>query len=277
MRAHWTYTRHHLIITRNQRSHSNLHKLIDGETIDWQVINVKIAVSNRQECTYNVRYNVALFSEALGAAEEIWHLMRAHMQIPDLPYLNQLAVFQAEDRPEGVAGFRVQRTSDELLVDLEGRITLALGKVLHRVEGNVVPGAIEDGAYAQLAYDHANHVQLARLNVLVHHQTVQSPLIELDLELILVDLVSRLPVYQADRHHRLQRVQAIHDEAIRLGVLEMTAQRVPALRLADQFRHQVEPHATVDTLLWDRRTVHLDLERVLRSMFPWLVHGEMRG
>lgn len=204
--------------------------------------------------------------------------MRAHMQIPDLPYLHQFAILEAEDRPEGVIGLGVQRTSHELFVDLEGRVALALGKVFHRVEGNVVPNAIDDGTYAQLADDHADHVQLARLNVLVHHQTVQSPLIELDLELVLVDLVSRLPVYRAGWHHRFRRVQTIHDETIRLGVLEVTAQRVAALRLADEFRHQVEPHAAVDTLLRDRRAIHLDLERVFRTMFPWHgVHGEMRG
>jgi len=117
------------------------------------------------------------------------------MQIPNLPYLHQLAILQAEDRSERVVRFHVQRTSYELLINLKSRVTLALGKVLHNVEGKVIPDAIESGTYAQLTDNHADHVELARLNVFVHHQTVQPSFIELDLELILIDLVSRLPVY----------------------------------------------------------------------------------
>lgn len=57
----------------------------------------------------------------------------------------------------------------------------------------------------------------------------------------------------------------------------MTAQRVTALWLADQLRYQIQSYAAINTLLWDRRAVHLDLERIFRPIFPRLVHGEIRS
>jgi len=57
----------------------------------------------------------------------------------------------------------------------------------------------------------------------------------------------------------------------------VTAQRIRIFRLADQLRFEIQSHAAVDVLHQDRRGVHLDLKRVLRSMLPWLVRGDVRG
>jgi len=124
--------------------------------------------------TYHVRHDVALLPEALDAAEEVWHLVRAHEQVPVSSYLHELAVFQAEDRLECEAAFRVQRPAHQFLVDLEGRVALTLREVLHHAKGHAVVAdiVIEGGAHAQLAHDHSDHVEFARLDVLIHYQTV---------------------------------------------------------------------------------------------------------
>jgi len=131
--------------------------------------------------------------------------VRAHEQIPVSSYLHELAIFQAEDWPECEAAFRVQRPAYQLLVDLEGRVALTLREVLHHAKGHAVIAdiIIEGNAHAQLAYDHSDHVEFARLDVLIHHQTVQAALVESDLELVLIDLIGRLSANRAGRHRGL--------------------------------------------------------------------------
>jgi len=255
-----------------------LHRHVDQYARTGLIHNLR-ANKKSTSRTHHVGHDVALLPEALDAAEEVWHLVRAHDQIPVLSYLHELAIFQAEDRLEREAAFRVQRPAHELLVDLEGRVALTLREILHHAEGHAVVAdiVVEDGAHAQLAHDHSDHVELARLDILIHHQTVQAALVESDLELVLVDLVGRLSADLPGWHRGFRWIQTVRDEAVGLRVLKVTAQRVRILWLADQLRFEIQPHAAVNVLHRDRRGIHLNLKRVLRSMLPWLVRADVRG
>ena len=230
---------------------------------------------DRKEYTHDSRHHVAHLFHTLRAAEEIGHVVRAHVKIPYLPDLHQLAVLQPEHRLQNVIATGAAQTGDSVTLNGEHGHALSLREVFHQLERSIV--LVYQSAYVQLSNDHPNHVQFPRLHVLVHDQTVQTLLREPDLELILIDLVRLLPGHPAHRDRRCIRVQALRHVTVRLRLAKMAGQRVETFRLAHQFRRDVQPDAYVATFLRDRGRVHLDVERVFGPVYPRGFEGDTSG